>query len=364
MRMNEFDIIRTYFKQQPSAKHVKLGIGDDCALMKVSSDAHLAVSTDMLLADRHFFRDVDPFLLGYKTIAVNLSDLAAMGATPLGVVLSAGLPQQCLSHEWLDPFVRGLFSCLEQYQCPLVGGDTCGSEQWVFNVTVMGEVPNDVDFQRSSAKVGDHIWVSGCLGGAGYALQQLFSQKAGRVYDVIGLEKLRDRLEKPEPRLPLAYLLRPYVHSAIDVSDGLFQDLGHVLTASHVGADIDLSCIPYEHYFDIEGSCVMLPQRLEGVWEGVVSDLLAIGDDIEDVQKAERRLKNALFSATSGEDYELCFTASPEDDQNILDVSNQLGFPVTCIGRVTQSSGLSVSYQGRTMSMPTQGLGFDHFGEK
>ena len=235
--MGEFDLIARYFKR-PSLR-AALGVGDDCALLQPAPGTQMAISSDMLVQGRHFFPDVDPQTLGHKALAVNLSDLAACGAKPLAFTLALALPQ--VDEAWLAAFSKGLFALADVHGCELIGGDTT---QGPLNIciTVFGEVPvvngRTQALLRSGAKESDDIYVSGTLGDARLALDVLYGRLSvpPEVFN-----PARARLETPSPRVALGMALRGVASAAIDVSDGLLGDLGHILTASQAGAVIDTS---------------------------------------------------------------------------------------------------------------------------
>src|SRR5450830_635704 len=235
--MGEFDLIARFFTRAPRAGGpVRLGVGDDCALLQASPGTHLAISSDMLVEGRHFLSTVDPARLGHKALAVNLSDLAACGATPVAFTLALALPRA--DARWLEPFAQGLLALADAHGCELIGGDTT---QGPLNlcITVMGEVPvvegRSQALLRSGAKPGDDLYVSGTLGDARLALEVL----QGKL-DVPAplLAQARARLEQPTPRVALGLALRGVASAAIDVSDGLLGDLGHILESSAVGATV------------------------------------------------------------------------------------------------------------------------------
>lgn len=228
--MGEFDLIARYFTRP--VRHAALGVGDDCALLAPRPGMQLAISSDMLVEGRHFFADVDPEALGHKALAVNLSDLAACGAKPLAFTLALALPRA--DEAWLAGFSKGLLALADAHGCELVGGDTT---QGPLNIciTVFGEVPAGQALLRSGARAGDDIYVSGTLGDARLALEALLGHihLPGEL-----LAQARQRLERPTPRVALGLALRGIASSAMDVSDGLLGDFGHILKASGVGACI------------------------------------------------------------------------------------------------------------------------------
>ena len=238
----EFELIARYFTR-PVPKAV-LGVGDDCALLQTAPGMQLAISTDMLVAGRHFFADVDPFLLGHKCLAVNLSDLAACGARPLAFSLALALPLPQAEDAWLEPFAKGLFALADAHECELIGGDTTRGPLTIC-ITVYGEVPADkaalpVPTQallRSGAQAGDDVYVSGSLGDAALALLAL----QGRLTLPLDLlHAARERLEQPAPRVALGLALRGIASACADISDGLLGDLGHILARSHCGARVEV----------------------------------------------------------------------------------------------------------------------------
>lgn len=317
----EFDLIARHFKRPAPAG--MLGVGDDCALLTVPVGYQLATSTDLLLEGRHFFPDVDPSALGHKSLAVNLSDLAAMGATPLACVLGLGLP--AVDEGWLSGFAQGFHELAELAGCPLIGGDTTRSgRDIVISVTVYGAVQARQALRRDGAVAGDDIWVSGTLGRADVAYR-LLAQMWPADPDL--LAATRRALEWPQPRLALGAALGGVAHAALDISDGLLQDLGHILTASGVGARLDYAALP------VDPALTYLPA------ERVASAVLGGGDV-----------------------YELCFTASPDRRGAVQQAARRTDTPVTRIGEVTAGHGLQVmGADGRPVRLPRGG--FDHFSE-
>ncbi len=316
---SEFDLIARFFTRP--APNAVLGVGDDAALLAVAPDMELAVSTDMLVSGQHFFPDVDPYLLGHKTLAVNLSDLAAMGATPRWATLSLALP--AAEAGWLEVFSRGLFDMADRFEVSLVGGDTTRGPLNLC-VTILGEVPAGQALRRSGARVGDDVWVSGDLGGAALGLRYLLHEID--LADAAEIEACLIRLHAPEPRVALGRALLGVAHVAIDVSDGLLADLGHILECSEVGAQLDFARLPAH-----PAVAARLPHPL-----------------------AQRCL------LAGGDDYELCFTAAPARAHVVLAAAAAAGVHVTRIGRITAESGLRVlAADGAAMNI--EEVGFDHF---
>ncbi len=324
--MGEFDLIARHFQRPaPPGGAVQLGVGDDCALLQPTPGTQLAISCDMLVEGRHFFADVDPEALGHKALAVNLSDLAACGARPLGCTLALALPQA--DDAWLAAFARGLFALADAHGCPLIGGDTTRGPLNIC-ITVFGEVPvvagRSQALLRSGAQPGDELWVSGTLGDARLALEAL---QGRRTLPAAVLAAARARLERPTPRVALGLALRGLASAALDLSDGLAGDLGHILDASRCGACIDTGAAA----------------RLLGAQE------LALDEDA--------RLALVLGG---GDDYELLFTAPAAQRAAVLAAGRQAGVPVSCIGSIEAEPGLRLrDAQGRLR--PNRYASFDHF---
>lgn len=338
--MGEFELIERFFKRNQAATpaptapeapdSIALGIGDDCALLQPAPGMQLAVSTDLLVEGRHFFADVDPAALGHKALAVNLSDLAAMGAEPLAFTLALALPPERAQDEaWLAALAQGLFALADAHGCALVGGDTTAGPLNIC-VTIFGEVPAGQALLRGGARAGDDIWVSGRPGEARLALDALRGQMD---LPAATLARLRARLERPTPRVALGLALRGLASSAIDVSDGLLGDLGHVLKSSRVGAEIDVH---------------------------ITTDLLASGalqENTKGIFDAETMMPCAL---AGGDDYELVFTAPAARRAAVQAASSASGTQVTRIGRITPAPGLRLL--DRTgQPLPGRFASFDHF---
>ncbi|MCX7628048.1 MAG: thiamine-phosphate kinase [Methylophilaceae bacterium] len=315
---SEFGLIARFFtRPSPSAT---LGIGDDAALLKMSAGMELVVSADTLVAGTHFLHQTDPRKLGWKTLAVNVSDFAAMGARPRWAVLAITLPQA--DEDWLAAFADGFFECAAQYGIELVGGDTTRGPL-AMSVTLLGEVPPRQALRRDAARPGDEVWVSGSLGAAALGLAAL----QGKVkLDANSFALCLHALETPQPRLVLGSRLRKLAHAAIDVSDGLLADLGHILERSNAGAVLHFDALPIHP--------ALSPWRTES-WAQAC--LLAGGDD-----------------------YELCFTASPRRRTEIADLAAELGIPLTPIGHITATPGLRLlDAHGHLLDVAC--TGYDHF---
>jgi thiamine-monophosphate kinase len=321
--LSEFDLIARYFTHR--ARHTVLAVGDDAALVRLRRGMELAVSTDMLVAGRHFTHDADPRWLGHKSLAVNLSDLAAMGATPRWATLSLALPQA--DPRWLRAFSAGFMQLARAHDVDLIGGDTTRGPLNVC-VQIMGEVPAGTALRRDGARAGDDVWVSGEVGDAALAL----AARAGRIR--IGpreLARIARRLHRPAPRLALGQALRGLARAAIDISDGLVADLGHICERSRVAATVELARLP--------ASAVM-----------------------------RRHLDHPAATAArlaGGDDYELCFTASPRQRVPIARLGARLGLGLTRVGRIDRArpGGTRVTVidtSGRPLRLAARG--FDHFG--
>jgi thiamine-monophosphate kinase len=328
--MGEFDLIERYFKR-PTHK-AALGVGDDCALLKPTEGMQLAVSSDMLVEGRHFVSTVDPARLGHKALAVNLSDLAAVGAEPLAFTLALSLPR--VDEVWLAGFSNGLLRLADAHGCELVGGDTT---QGPLNIciTVFGEVPPGDALLRQNAQVGDDIYISGTVGDARLALEVF---RGTHSLSGEAFEQARLRMEQPTPRVALGTSLRAIANSAIDVSDGLLGDLGHILKRSGVGAEIDTSWLQVAGRFgETHLPAGITPVLVELPWN-----------------------KRLEFALSGGDDYELCFTAPVNQRELVHAAAWESNTPVTRIGRITQEQGLVVlDPQGQPLAK--RFTSFDHF---
>lgn len=312
--MSEFDLIRRHFNRP--APNALLGIGDDAALFQVSAGNVSAISTDMLVSGTHFFPDADPFLLGHKTLAVNLSDLAAMGAVPRWATLAIALPQA--DDVWLERFSAGFFALAQQHGVDLIGGDTTRGPLNLC-VSIIGEVPPQLALRRDGAREGDDIWVSGELGDAALGLAHLQGKVA---LPQAELATCLTALHAPVPRIALGLALRGIARSAIDISDGLLADLGHILVRSQVAARIVFDDLP--------------------------------------LSKTLRDSGQSKLALSGGDDYELCFTAAVENRVNIEHIAAELQLPLTRIGTIVAGTGCVVhDVNGHTINI--EGNGYDHF---
>ena len=315
----EFKLIQQFFTK-PN-QHTDLSIGDDAALFQVQAGHQLAVSTDMMVAGTHFYPDVNPQTLGWKSLAVNLSDMAAMGASAKWATLAIALPE--IQADWLEKFAHSLFACANQFGVDIIGGDTTKGPLSI-SITIMGETPTGQALSRSGAKADEDIWVSGQLGNAALGLQQLQGkQSLAQPY----CDQALAALHKPQPRCALGLALRGIATSCIDLSDGLLADLGHILKASKIGAQLSLD------------QCPVHPM--------VASQL------------SDPTIQTAVIAG--GEDYELCFTAPERHRQAITQISQQLGLAITRVGITQRDPTLSVLYDDKPMNVETKG--YDHFAQ-
>ncbi|MBU1447634.1 MAG: thiamine-phosphate kinase [Gammaproteobacteria bacterium] len=318
--MSEFDLIRRYFTRP--TPNTNLGVGDDAALLTVTPGMELAVSTDMLVGGTHFYLDTDPRQLGHKTLAVNLSDLAAMGAQPRWATLSLSLPQA--HDDWLQAFSEGFFALAEAHGVELIGGDTTRGPLNL-SVTIMGEVPQGQALRRSGAQVGDDIWVSGALGEAALGLahlQQRVQLPEGARQTCLAA------LQQPMPRVELGLALRGIAHSAIDVSDGLLADLKHILDSSNVAAEVRYDRLPKPAFFASASEEM---------------DVLA---------------QDCVLSG--GDDYELCFTAPLARREEIGVIADLMHLPLTRIGSIVSGQGCKLrAANGSVIKIAREG--YDHF---
>ncbi len=326
--MGEFDLIKSYFQRfYAPGDGIVLGIGDDCALLTPRADMQLAVSSDMLVEGRHFLSTVSPEALGHKALAVNLSDLAACGAKPIAFTLALALPR--VDTAWLYGFSKGLFALADAHGCALVGGDTT---QGPLNIciTVMGQVPSGKALLRSGAQPGDDIYVSGSVGDARLALEVFRGNiEVGTQISAQAFVTARERMERPTPRVALGQALRGVATAAIDVSDGLLGDLGHILRASGCGAEIAI---------DNVALCAAFAWTAHSLSVHVCREMTAAG----------------------GDDYELVFTAPPSARDAVTRAAASATTPAKCIGRVTAQRTL-VLRDAQGAQVANTFASFDHF---
>jgi thiamine-phosphate kinase len=315
--LGEFDLIARYFTRP--ARRAALGVGDDCALLDIPTGQQLAVSSDMLVEGRHFLPGADALKLGHKALAVNLSDLAAMGAQPLAFTLALALP--AADAAWLESFSTGLFALAEAHGIELMGGDTTKGPLNLC-ITVLGLLPPGLALRRDAAQAGDALWVSGTPGDARLALGHDWREWSLADDD---LTAMRARMDQPTPRVALGLALRGIAHAAIDISDGLLGDLGHVLRASGVGACIDVDTLP-----------------------------------ASSVLQAQPAVRRRACQLAGGDDYELLFTAPAPLRAAVLAAAAKAQTPVACIGRITAAPGITL-LDAQGQQLPAHYAAFDHF---
>lgn len=318
----EFSLIKKYFTRPTS--NTDLGIGDDAALIQVATGNQLAISTDMSVVGTHFFQHAEPYDIGWKSLAVNISDMAAMGANPKWATLSIALPDA--DEDWLQSFSAGFFDCADAFKVDLIGGDTTRGTLNI-NVSIMGEIPTGIALTRNNAQIGDDIWVSGPLGQAALGLAHLQHKLTLGEEDQ---EVCLRALHHPQPRVSLGLALREIAHSCIDISDGLLADLGHILTASssqtsQKGAVLQLEKIP------------CLPTVKPRIHEPSIQQAILTG----------------------GDDYELCFTTKPNQREIIANLAKQLELSLTRIATINGLGKLNVMLEGEQLNIGK--LGYDHF---
>lgn len=315
--LDEFDLIRRFFTRLPWRVQTRLGIGDDCALLASRQDQTLAATIDTLVSGVHFPPDLDPVSLGHRALAVNLSDLAAMGAEPAWALLALTLPE--VDAAWLAGFAHGFFALAERYRVDLVGGDTTRGPLSI-TVQALGWVPESEALRRSAARPGDWICVSGQLGNAGLGLKMLKQEVAWQDNGAV------ERFLRPVPRVELGLRLRGLAHACIDVSDGLAQDLGHVLSASKVGATIDWEALPLS----------------------------------ESVRRYIDETGDWYLPLCAGDDYELCFTVPPQRALELEQYLQKFDLAWHCIGTIEHQQGLRLRKGRGVIDFPP--AGYRHFG--
>jgi len=329
MAVMEFELIKRYFTDTGSERDdVVLGVGDDAAILSPPDGYELVISTDTLVSHVHFFADVDPYLLGHKALAVNLSDLAAMGARPAWVTLALTLP--AVDEAWLSDFSRGFSVLAHQHGVQLVGGDTTSGSLSI-TVQVMGFVERGAAWRRDTAVPGDLIYVTGTLGDAGLALQ---AKQQRLPFPQNALNKLCSRLEQPTPRISEALILNGLVNAAIDLSDGLLSDLGHILKASGVGAEIELDMLPLSSAFRACRQDITAQQLSEESWQAL--------------------------PLSAGDDYELCFTISPGNRKEMEQRLSRQGFIAHHIGVIDKGVGLRCVQKNGELYQAKKS-GYEHF---
>lgn len=316
--MDEFDIIRRYFERKSSDEAVRISIGDDGAVLVPSADRDLISVVDTLVSGIHFPDTLDPADVGFRAVAVNLSDIAAMGARPRWMTLALTLAQADAA--WLQDFARGLFEAADEVGMALVGGDTTHGSETVISVQIIGDVDPDRALTRAGARVGDGIFLTGTVGDAAAGLSILQSG----LPDSDDVTYLIGRFARPAARIGVGQEISAFAHAAIDLSDGLYADLDKLLVASGVGASLALDALPMS---------------------GPLTRLMSAAD--------ARR-----FALSGGDDYELCFTADV-DDARISEVAERVGVAITRVGEVTDGSGIACMANGARVDY--QDPGYRHF---
>ncbi|CAK0756733.1 thiamine monophosphate kinase [Gammaproteobacteria bacterium] len=319
MPLTEFELISRYFTRPSRRTDVVRGVGDDCAIVRVPAGMELAVTIDTLISGVHFPPETDPYAIGWKVLAVSLSDLAAMGADPAWATLALTLPE--VNEDWLRAFSQGLFDLANQYNLTLIGGDTTRGPLAI-TLQAHGFVPLGQALERSGAQAEDLIYVTGTLGDATIGLE-LSQGRWSNPIIAADTAYLSSRLDYPQPRVVAGRALRGIASAAIDLSDGLVADLGHILSASAVGAVVYLECLPLSPAL----------KKLTVPWEKIVG---------------------------GGDDYELCFTLPPERQEELERISATVGCNFTLIGTIRKSLGISWLDAGNQV-VNINTIGFRHF---
>tara|TARA_B110000014_G_scaffold262879_1_gene257969 strand:- start:1198 stop:2163 length:966 start_codon:yes stop_codon:yes gene_type:complete len=321
--MKEFELIKHFFTDQiVKRKDVLKGIGDDCAIINIPAQQNIVVTTDTLVSGVHFPHDTHPNAIGHKAIAVNLSDIAAMGAEPCWLSLAITLPE--VDKGWLQSFCDGVFELCEYYNVELIGGDTTQGPLSI-TVTAQGMIPEGKSLLRSGAQSGDWIYVTGEIGDAALALKHFYNQVSlSQEY----VKPLREKLDRPKARVLAGQAIRDYASSAIDLSDGLVSDLNHICQASNVGANIVLDQLP------------LSKMMLNSLTFDEATSLALVG----------------------GDDYELLFTVSEDNKVGMETALANIGTKITCIGQTNKSKILSTTINNEVV--PIQAKSFEHFNDK
>jgi len=318
--MKEFELIKHFFTEQNvKRKDVLLGIGDDCAVVSSAENQSIVVTTDTLVAGVHFPLGTSAKAIGHKAVAVNLSDIAAMGAKPSWISLAITLPE--VNNEWLTEFCSGVFELCEYYNVQLIGGDTTQGPLSI-TITAQGLTPEGKYLSRSGAKPGDWLYVTGELGDAALALQH---HKESLIIDSDAAKVIQQKLDYPKPRVLAGETLREYASAAIDISDGLLADLGHICQASNVGANVVLDAVP-----------------------------------LSDAMNKSQLFEDAInFALNGGDDYELLFTVSEDNKVGMETALSHAGVPIACIGQMNASQTISTTLNNK--AIPINNSGFQHF---
>lgn len=324
MSLSEFDLIKDIFRPLTLDSSYSLGLRDDAALIDIDSGFSTVVTSDSMSEGTHFTNLNDPQDIGYKLLCSNLSDIAAMGAYPLFYLLNTALPSR-LDKNWVINFAEGLKKGQDDYNVCLIGGDTIQAETLVLSMTLIGRVVSGQELRRSGACPGDNIYVSGTIGDAGIGLNIFLEDN--HELDSVSKDFLLKRFLRPSPRVSLGSSIANLASSAIDISDGLLMDLGHICSESTVSAELSMDLIP-------------------------ISDAARKYINGDSIKNSAR--------ITSGEDYELLFTAPKEMTKNITNLSSQLEIPITLIGKIAEGSGIKVfGEQNSEISFDFDG--FEHF---
>lgn len=356
----EFDLIRRHFRRPPVRSDVRLGVGDDAALLRVPPGRELAVTMDTLVEGVHFLADVDPGALGHKALAVNLSDLAAMGAEPAWVTLALTLP--AVDEDWIARFCAGFFALAERCGVDVVGGDTTRGPRSI-TVQAHGFVPSGTALLRSAARAGDAVYVTGTVGDAGLALLLASGRFEGETAGG-DAAALRNRLDRPAPRIAEGIALRGLARACIDVSDGLHADLSHILEESGVGAAVELGALPLSRSLRaVTGNPVLAKRLMEMLGEDGSGAALSENDVAEDgVTEADAAILRARLALSSGDDYELCFTVPPEAAAAAEAALDACGCPWARIGVIEAEAGLRCRFPDGRLYRPRRG-GHEHFAD-
>ena len=317
--MNEFEIIRRYFESKDLPVSVKLGVGDDGAIIHNDPAKNLVVATDTLVSGVHFPADSSPCDIGYRSVVVNVSDIAAMGGKPEWMTLALSLRET--NPEWLKGFSKGLFLASDEYSLNLIGGDLTKAEQNIITIQMIGEVDTDAQLLRSNAQPGELLFVSGTLGDAAAGLEQFEKKVALNQYN----QYLIERFFRPTARVDIGQAIMDYASSSIDISDGLIGDLKKIMSASDVGALINIEDIPLS----------------------------------KEMLKIYEPKKSQTFALSGGDDYELLFTAPAENLSKIMDISKEKDQKITHIGNITENKNLECRKEGVTYEY--QDEGYLHF---
>ena len=317
--MNEFEIIRRYFESKDLPVSVKLGVGDDGAIIHNDPGKNLVVATDTLVSGIHFPADSSPCDIGYRSVIVNVSDIAAMGGKPEWMTLALSLSET--NPEWLKGFSKGLFLAADEYSLHLIGGDLTKAEQNIITIQMIGEVDTDTQLLRSNAQPGELLFVTGTLGDAAAGLEQFEKKVVLNQYN----QYLIERFFRPTARVDVGQAIMDYASSSIDISDGLIGDVKKIMSASDVSAILHIEDIPLS----------------------------------KEMLKIYEPKKSQTFALSGGDDYELLFTAPAENLSKIMDISKEIDQKITHIGNITENKNLECRKEG--VIYEYQDEGYLHF---